>query len=231
VRLVLTILCAAAFCGCDDASDSQTNPARTTAQTLPAEPTTEPGFDPDDPAISILPEDNDAIDALIREAGRRNDFRIRRGVAAGKLDGPLVLAWVGRPFYDPPADNAWIDDLNPGQLAVYSMFQAHFEILNGGFHQLWTNSSGYIADDLVDSAERVDSKEFTAIFRDAAALWPDGEIPRSRAKRERIANRFSDADLAELDDRYAATQYARKTALGPILARYMRAHPGQFVAD
>jgi hypothetical protein len=232
VRRVMGILFVAVLCGCaDDGKQSSSTPTTTAAQTLPAEPTTEPGFDPEDPAISIIPEDGDEIDKLVRRAGKRDDFRIPRGVAAGKLDGPLVLAWVARPFYDPPASDAWVQDLNAGQRAVYSMFVADFEILNGGFYQLWTNSSGYIADDLVAAAELVRSKEFASIFRDAAALWPAGEIPRSRSKRERIADRISEADLAELDSRYAATQYARRTALGPILARYIRANPDQFVAD
>jgi hypothetical protein len=231
-RVIGAVCAAAVLGGCgDDASEPGQTPAPTRAATAPATPTTEPGFDPDDPAISIIPEDGKEIDALVSQAGKRDDFRIPRGVAAGKPDGPLLLAWVARPFYEPPAGDAWIDGLNPGQRAVYSMFVADFEILNGGFYQLWTNSSGYIADDLAASAELVGSKEFASIFRDAAALWPGGEIPRSRSKREQIADGFSGAELDELDNRYAETQYARKTALGPILARYIRANPDQFVAD
>lgn len=222
------MLCAAsAMGGCGD--DASSGPVR--APAAPAEPTTEPGFDPDDPSIAIIPDSEKHIDRLVRAAGKRDDFRIPRGVAAGKPDGPLVLAWVARPFYDPPAGDAWMEDLNPGQKAVYALYLADFEILNGGFDQLWTNSSGRIADDLAAAAERVGSKELASIYRDAAALWPHGRIPRDRSAREEISSRFSEADVTALDDRYAATQYARRTALGPILARYLRAHPGAFIAD
>ena len=110
------------------------------------------------------------------------------------------------------------------------MYVADFEILDGGFAQLWTNTSGAIAGDLVRSAELVGSREFADLFRDAATLWPGGRIPRERVQREQLLASMPGDKLAALDERYAATQYRRKTALALVLGSYIRAHLDDFVA-
>ena len=110
------------------------------------------------------------------------------------------------------------------------MYVADFEILNGGFAQLWTNASGAIAGDLVRAAELVGSREFADIFRDAATLWPGGRIPRDVVRRERVVASMPGDEVAALDERYVATQYRRKTALAMVLGGYIRAHRDEFVA-
>ncbi len=189
----------------------------------------EPGFDPDDPALQTIPENSGHADQIIRNAGKRRDFKVPVSAVAGLEDGPLVLAVVLRPFYELAGDSGR-RRLNEGQRAVYAMYVADFEILNGGFSQLWFNASGDLANDLVPAAELVGSPEFAALFRDAAALWPSGKVPRSRAEREALLDTLDEAKLAELDERYAATQYQRKTALANVLEPYIRANRNQFVA-
>jgi hypothetical protein len=133
---------------------------------------------------------------------------------------------VLRPFRE--ADDSVMEHMNAGQRAVYATYLADFEILNGGFAQLWGNSSGAVAGDLVVSAQRVGSPELEGIFRDAQALWPDNEIPRDRAAREAVLDALDGAKLSALDERYAATQYKRKTALATVLGTYIRAHLDEF---
>jgi hypothetical protein len=64
----------------------------------------------------------------------------------------------------------------------------------------------------------------------AVCSWPEGRIPRDRAKRIALLAKLDDDKIAKVDDRYAATQYKRKTALANVLAPYIRTHRDEFVA-
>lgn len=187
----------------------------------------EPGFDPDDPALDTLPDDDAHIDQLIRRAGRRKDFKVPRAAVANLADGPLVLAVVARPFYGPELDRLGLKPLNVAQRAVYAIFRADFEILNGGFAQLWYNDPE-VSNHLVAAAERVGAREHLEIFRDAAALWPQA-IPADETRLDAQLDRISDDALRDIDERYVATQFKRKTALATVLGRYIRANIREFV--
>lgn len=230
--VVLLAVAALAGCGGDPAPGAKDDGAAAVADTSgwPEEVTPEPGFDPDDPALSTIPDDEAHADEIVRKAGKRKDFRVPASAVRGLDLGPLVLAVVTRPFYELDTEDA-IDRLNKAQFAVYALYYADFEILNGGFSQFWFNSSGAVADEMVAAAERVGSPELAAIYRDAAALWPGGEIPRDPAKRETVLDQLDGEKLAAIDERYAETQYHRKTALANVLGPYIRANSDQFVTD
>jgi hypothetical protein len=226
-RALIVLLAAMAAAGCGDTRAADGDTASTG---WPAEPTPEPGFDPDDPSLSIIHESDASRRALLRRVGERRDFKVPRHLAGGLEDGPLVLAVVARPFDELAADDPAVRRLNEGQRAVYAMYVADFEILNGGFAQLWDNSSGAIASELVEAAELVRSREFADIFREAEALWPGGAIPRDTARRRELLATIPADPVAALDERYSATQYRRETALALVLGGYIRAHPDQFLA-
>jgi hypothetical protein len=229
-RALAALFLAAALAGCGgDPVDLEDETAAAESSRVVREPSPEPGFDPLDPALQTIPDDSAHADEIIRNAGQRRDFRVPVSAVAGRKPGPLVLAVVLRPFYELAEDESGMQRLNEGQRAIYVMYVADFEILNGGFSQFWFNSSGGIANELLPAAERVGAREFAAIFRDAAALWPGGKIPRDRAKREALLDTLDASKLAELDERYAATQYKRKTALANVLAPYIRTHANEFV--
>jgi hypothetical protein len=197
----------------------------------PPEP--EPGFDPLDPATNLLPDSNEAEQALIERLGNRRDFRVPRKVVGDLAEGPLARAVIARIWHE--LDTPYEPDpryrrLNEGQRALYALQWADAEILNGGFDQLWSNSTGYFAADLEEAARRVGSPEFEALFRDAAALFPGGRIPRDHDERRRRLEQVDPAAVAQLDERYFAFQYRRRTALGLILGRYVKAHPDEFFA-
>jgi len=228
-RSLAILLAAAAVAGCGTKADTDEAAGPSSSAEWPTELEPEPGFDPDDPALSTIPYSDASRRALIKRIGNRNDFRVPRHVLAGLQDGPLVLAVAVRPFSELSADDAAVRRLNEGQRAIYAMYLADAEILNGGFWQLWENSSGAIAADLVPAAELVGSDEFAGIFRDAQALWPGGEIPRDLARRSELLERLPDDTLLALNKRYFATQYRRKTALALVLGGYIRDHPDQFM--
>jgi hypothetical protein len=228
-RLLAVVSLTVVLGGCGGAEEAVQTPLP--ASTPPVEFTPEPGFDPDDPALSTMPEDQHEVDQLTKLVGNRKDYRIPRRVLANRKDGPLVLAVTVRPFNELNGDEAIVRRLTPGQRAVFAIYLADAEILNGGFSQFWANPSGAVGADLVPAAELVGSPEFTAIFRDAAAIWPGGEIPRDRASRAAALDGLPAEKIAELDARYAQTQYKRSTTLAEVLAPYIRAHLDQFASD
>ena len=229
-RALVVLLAALAAAGCGGTPADEDGTVATSSADWPAHPTPEPGFDPDDPALSTMPASDASRLALLGRVGSRRDFKVPAGVVARLQDGPLVLAVVVRPFSELAGDAPALQRLNRGQRAVYAMYLADSEILNGGFAQLWTNPSGAIAGDLVRAAELVGSREFADIFRDAATLWPGGRIPRDFVRREQLVASMPSDKVAALDERYVATQYRRKTALALVLGSYIRAHPDEFVA-
>ena len=236
VRIVPALIASTALlAGCGDASEDP--PARAQGdgrgpQTFLEPPPPDPGFEEPDPDIELAPESSASVDAFLRRAGDRHDFRVPRSILAGLKPGPLARGAIERIWAEVDPPDAGYRRLNVGQRALYVLQYADFEILNGGFYQYWTNSSGYMAADLVAAARRVGAPEYEALFRDAAALFPNGEVPRGRDEREQLADQvLTDAALTGLDERYAEFQYHRKTALGLILGRYVRAHLEEFVAD
>jgi Domain of unknown function (DUF4375) len=228
-RSLAVLLAAVAVGGCGTSEDVDDASGPSSSAEWPTELEPEPGFDPDDPALSTIPDTDASRRALLERVGNRNDFKVPRHVVAGLPDGPLVQAVVVRPFPLLLIGDPTMRRLNEGQRAINAMYVADFEILNGGFWQLWENPSGAIAADLVPAAELVGSDEFADIFRDAQALWPGGRIPRDQARRRELVLRLPDDKLSALNERYAATQYRRKTALALVLGGYIRDHLGQFV--
>jgi hypothetical protein len=228
---LLLVLVVGLLVACGTPAGGPTPEPQTTpiADATPTEPVPEPGFNPDDPALDTLAASDAARRRLLARIGHRADFRVPRSVVAGLDLGPLVVAVVSRPFIELSGDDPRLRRLNPGQRAVHAIYVADFEILNGGFEQLWDNSSGAIAEDLVGAATLVGSDDFTDIFRDAQALWPGDRIPRNRAERQRFLPQIPEDAVAALDERYAQTQYRRRTALAIVLGGYIRQHPSQFI--
>ena len=217
--------------GCGGANDAEPQfPARSATEAA-TEPTPEKGFDPADPAYDVIPESDAAEQRLLARAGHRKDFRVPRSMVAGLKPGPMVHAAIVRVWNEVDPSDPRYKQLSPGQRALFALLWADYEILNGGFDQLWFNSSGYLAPDLVAAARRVGAREYADVFADAEALFPGGRIPRDRGARQRLLDGLDDDAVARLDDRYAEFQYRRTTALGLILGRYVRTHLAEFVAD
>jgi hypothetical protein len=228
VAVVLLSLTLAA-CG-GGSADAPPRDDRTGWPGIDGEPADTEDIDPFDPAYSLAPESDAAERRLLRRLGRREDFRVPRDAVEDLPDGALARAVVARMWHELALPGRRYERLNDGQRALFAMQTADAEILDGGFDALWSSPSGVVARDLVAAAERVGAREHARIFADAARLFPGGRIPRDRAARERIGLSAPEQAVAALDERYAATQYRRRTLLAPILARYVRAHPREFFA-
>jgi hypothetical protein len=233
--LVLVAALAVVMSGCGGAGAEDTVPTAESASgaVTPAapEPTADPGFSPDDEAQSILPDSVAAEDRLIKRLGVRTDFRVHRAPLAALEDGPLVAAVTATMRRDLTPDDPGVRRLNSGQRALFAMWWADAEVLNGGFDQFLRNDTGALAADLVPAAKQVGSPEYEAVFRGLTRRFAHGHIPRDRSARIRALDRIPPAALDALDQRYFAFQYQRSTAIAPILARYVRTFLNEFAAD
>lgn len=222
--LLVALTGGAGTVGCDGATS---DPARS-ASTTPSVPE-RIGYD-HDPSVEVVPASQKEIDELLPRLGRRPDYKVPRSVVRRLPSGRLSFAVVARLWADlertgrmPPASG-----LTAGQKAVFGMILADFEILNGGIRQYWMNTPAEVAEALPAAARRIGADPYAEVFDDAMALWPAG-IPRDPERRRADAAALDDEDLAEIDDRYEGLRQRRAIALGQVLARYIRTHPGHFM--
>lgn len=227
--LVLLLVASLACAGCGAGHEASTLPARAGPQATAS--AAAPGFGGDDPALSLLPDSQAAEVRLLKRLGHRRDFRVPRPAVRDTRPGPLAWAVIARMWNEIDVPDPRYGRLNAGQRALFALEWADYEILDGGFDQFWFNSAGWLGADLAAAAHRVGAPEYERLFRDAAALFPGGRVPRDRASRQHVIDALPDAAVASIDDRYSEFQYHRRTALGLILGRYVRAHPGEFFAS
>jgi hypothetical protein len=226
VLLVLASLTGAA-CGAGHAAPQLPDRAPR-PYTAPAD---DPGFNGDDPGLSLLPDSHAAEVRLLERLGHRRDFRIPYRAVRDRRPGPIAWAVIARMWNEIDVPDPRYGRLNAGQRALFALQWADYEILDGGFDQFWFNSAGWFGGELAAAAHRVGAPEYERVFRDAAALFRGGRVPRDRGLRQRMSDAFPDNAVASLDDRYFDFQYHRRTTLGLILGRYVRAHPGEFFSS
>lgn len=68
-------------------------------------------------------------------------------------------------------------DLTPGQRAVYALDWVRKEVSNGGFDQLFGNSTGYLTPEAIEGAAHIGAGDYEDILRRAAAIFPNGWCP------------------------------------------------------
>jgi Domain of unknown function (DUF4375) len=114
-----------------------------------------------------------------------------------------------------------------GQRAIYSLNVVDREVNNGGFHQLFSNSSGALTCAAQSGAELIGATAQADILREAAALFPDAAVPEDRDQRNRALDDLpseADAKLSSLDDRW----YDGDRDLEKLMVHYIEEHPEEF---
>jgi uncharacterized protein DUF4375 len=166
-----------------------------------------------------------------RRLGDRPDFKIPQRAIAGKDDYETWFTVIERIFLEldtPYRPDPRFERLTPGQRALYVLYWADAEILNGGFSQFYFNSTGYFAPDLPDAAADVGAAGHARLATSANALLAsrDREVPRDRVARERLLDRIPMTKLARLDDRWF--ELDARGVLAHRAARYARSHRPEF---
>lgn len=164
------------------------------------------------------------------------DFRIARDRVTGQP--PDEAAWLAiESIYDelklPSKRDDRFNTLTEGQRAVYVLHWVQSEVRNGGFEQLYYNSTGRFAALAPAAARQVGADEYAAVFARANSLFsPDGAVPeqagrRRQALRDVLGERRDELDAIE-DDFFALL---RGTDIYDHLGRYVLASPHDFFVD
>jgi prepilin-type processing-associated H-X9-DG protein len=164
-----------------------------------------------------------------------HDFRIARDRVAGQPADEA--AWLAiEKIYDelklPSRPDNRFNELTHGQRAVYVLHWVQSEIRNGGFEQLYFNSTGRFAALAPAAARQVGADEYAAVFARANSLFADGSVPEQAGRRRQALRDVLDERRDELD----AIENDFFTLLGQTdvydhLGRYVLENPEDFFLE
>jgi hypothetical protein len=123
----------------------------------------------------------------------------------------------------------WLAEANPGQRAVLAVSWCDAEINNGGFAQLFMNSTGSLYPDGVAGYARLGAEAQGALLEEAARLLLGGDVPLDHKVRLDQLERVTDAvwtAVEKLDSRYDRIPEARSARA--LAVRYIRNHLHEF---
>jgi len=127
------------------------------------------------------------------------------------------------------AEHEVVAGLPGGFLAVYSTWVVEAEVNNGGFNQLFWNSSGRLAKDAVAGFDRMGLTEIAQLVDRAIATYRKDAARLEKLKGEGTLEAFSrsydQSPYEALDKEF----YARSKEVSPARIAFIRGHPEVFV--
>ena len=133
-------------------------------------------------------------------------MRERLGDYASEAD-PMAVLWpdlVTAVFRDSRRqENA--EYLSPAARVVYRVGYFHGEVVNGGFSQFFSNSSGNWVPETMAALERVGARLSLQLLSEATRVFPGNAVPRDREERCTVLFAFEERDpqfLERLDQIY-----------------------------
>jgi Domain of unknown function (DUF4375) len=116
--------------------------------------------------------------------------------------------------------------MTPGQRALYALASVDGEIQNGGFSQLFSNSTGALTGEAVAGARLFGAHGYARLLDRASRLFPHATVPHDRGRRNRDLDRISVRALVRLDDGWYALY--ERDPLDTYYSRYIARHPTEF---
>jgi hypothetical protein len=132
-------------------------------------------------------------------------------------------------FRTPYEPDERLADLTDGQRAVYALDWIRKEVSNGGFDQLFGNSTGFLTPEAIEGADYIGATEYADVLRRAAAVFPGGMVPRDRDDRTDFLDSGDHGEVLErLDDEFFALLDDPERNLTTLMAIYMATHKDEF---
>ena len=162
------------------------------------------------------------------------DFRIPREIVAGADDDELVHEVTQRMWWGletPYEPDERLSQVPAGQRAVYALEWTAAEVGNGGFHQYFSNSTGSLFNETLEGVEVLGGDRYIDVLNDAAAVFPRGRVPESRAEREEVLDRLTadqEEELNRIDETFFALLDHPTLNPATLSATYIRAYPAEF---
>jgi hypothetical protein len=133
-----------------------------------------------------------------------------------------VIFW--KVAYDDPEMLALLTD---GQRAVLALWWTYSEVGNGGLHQYFLNSTGFILPETVAGADLLGEADLARNLRRAAAHLGE-PYPRDYDARNLALERLPDPDDAFWNDLDDSVYPTLETLAGSGIGDYITEHPEQF---
>jgi hypothetical protein len=152
----------------------------------------------------------------------REDFFVSKA----QLDDPALITDIWDLMIGPD-EEATLRGATRGQRMLYVLSSVEGEINNGGFHQLFWNSTGEWTEEAIGYADELGADRAAELLRRAAGLvFPDG-VPTDRAVRQAHLDGVDPSTFDAVEDAW----FDELVTLDPFLRRYIKTHPKQFFND
>ena len=126
----------------------------------------------------------------------------------------------------------FMNELTEGQRGLIALDWCQKEIRNGGFAQLFSNSTGILVPWAIDGFQMIDAEKYRRILSRAAEIL-GSPYPSSRWRRNWAMRWLGDHDWAEIGDlekEFFGLIRSEEDDLETFRGRYVREHPDQFIA-
>jgi hypothetical protein len=165
------------------------------------------------------------------------DYRIAANPAGipdkDLLDEITRSIWQAVDIYrGPKTTMAGLSKLTSGQRASFTASWCDSEICNGGFHQLFFNSTGVLAEEAVKGFRLIGADSYADLISKAISVFPNHELPLHRGKRikalESIPSDRLEEEFSPLEERYYKLHEGKGTDWERRAIRYIRSHGSEF---
>jgi len=123
-----------------------------------------------------------------------------------------------------PWIDKWIDQgensLTSFETIGVGVWVLEVEVDNGGFHQYYSNSTGYFAGATVDALRAIGAGNTARLLAAANAEFPGAVPPTDRARRQDLLGKIDAARFTALEKEF----YQRTENLCSLLALHLRAN-------
>jgi len=119
--------------------------------------------------------------------------------------------------------------LTYGERMIWDLTYMQGEVLNGGFHQYLTNSTGETSEDVKAYLQDIGAVQTLELFNRLSKLFPGGKVPRDRAKRCAIVEEWADQESGnDVFDELDRCFYCQNESLDTLILAYVRKHRAEF---
>jgi hypothetical protein len=123
-----------------------------------------------------------------------------------------------------------IERLAPGARSLYLVAVLDGEVVNGGFHQYFSNSSGQYAHETLAGLVEVGAASAAKLLQEAIRAFPSKRVPVDWSERNEQLDQVDSALLGDLDDKYYALADDGTEDLASLILAFMKRHAGEPIA-
>ncbi len=139
--------------------------------------------------------------------------------------------WYDLPLSPSKKMVGFLDELSEGQRGLIALDWCQKEIRNGGFLQLFVNSTGNLVPWAIEGFQMIGAANYAKILARAAGML-GADYPTSATARMQIIGLWSSVQVQELD-RHNVAFYTLLNSPDEELERYrgtfVKSHPNQFI--